>query len=98
MLLINVILCWLACRKIEGLKLLERVTFKLGWNKSTGLVCRLHMFIDIAESHVNSAHWKATVGWYQVTTEKITIWTKSKATTNKTPNREAPSLNFLGSC
>lgn len=71
-------------QKSEGPKLLERVTFKLCWNKSTGHVGRLYIFIHIAESQVNLFPWKATVGWCQVAAGKMTTWTKIQQAKPKT--------------
>lgn len=71
-------------QKSEGPKLLERVTFKLCWNKSTGRVCSLHIFIHIAESQVNLFPWIGTVGWWQVMAEKMTTWTKIQQAKPKT--------------
>lgn len=91
-------LWWLVCKKSKSNKL-RRLTFKLGWNKSTGLVCTFHLFLHRAESQGNSAPWKATVGWYQVTAEKMTKWmenTKKKNQNNTTKKLGSSVDNLLG--
>lgn len=75
------------CRKSEYPNLLERGAFKLHWNKPTGLVWRLHMFMHLGESQVGSAPQKGTVGWCQTTAGKMARWTESinSPTTTTTP-------------
>ena len=50
------------------------------------------MFIHIAESQVKSAPWKAAVGWYQVTVEKMTRWTKNVKEPNKQNAKQGSSI------